>query len=148
MTPDHDIIEEYLSKPYWIIDVLPHQVPADGGGQYFAIEKALLRPPHIDAIRRRMANLVLKLNCYLDVDVCLANDDMWQRNLSPNTLGQWIAQGFALRLLLPDADAMITFDSADHYMTIYNPDEATLALVRELAAAEGLHVWQPASDKA
>ena len=28
-------IEEYLNKPYWVIDILPKQVSADGKGQYF-----------------------------------------------------------------------------------------------------------------
>ena len=32
-------IEEYLNKPYWVIDILPKQVPADSKGQYFRIEK-------------------------------------------------------------------------------------------------------------
>ncbi len=31
----------------------------------------------------------------------------------------------------------------DHYMTIYNPDEDLLELVRQCAHAEGLFVWGP-----
>lgn len=29
----------------------------------------------------------------------------------------------------------------DHYMTLYNPDEELLELVRQCAGAEGLFVW-------
>ena len=29
-------IEELLQSPYWIIDILPSQVPKDSPGQYFA----------------------------------------------------------------------------------------------------------------
>ena len=43
-------IEEYLNKPYWVIDILPKQVPADGRGQYFRIEKFFLEHPQIDHI--------------------------------------------------------------------------------------------------
>ena len=32
-------VEELLQCPYWIIDILPSQVPADSPGQYFAVEK-------------------------------------------------------------------------------------------------------------
>lgn len=32
-------IDDLLQKPYWIIDILPKQVPADSSGQYFAVEK-------------------------------------------------------------------------------------------------------------
>jgi hypothetical protein len=30
-------IDELLQKPYWIIDILPRQVPADSKGQYAAV---------------------------------------------------------------------------------------------------------------
>ena len=36
------MIEEYLEKPYWVIDILPKQVPADSRGQYFEIEEYYL----------------------------------------------------------------------------------------------------------
>ena len=41
-------IEEYLNKTYWVIEILPKQVPADGKGQYFKIEKYYLEHPQID----------------------------------------------------------------------------------------------------
>ena len=33
------MIETLLNKPYWVIDILPEQVPEDSAGQYFAIEQ-------------------------------------------------------------------------------------------------------------
>lgn len=36
-------IEELLEKPYWIIDILPKQVPKDSPGQYFAVEDFFLK---------------------------------------------------------------------------------------------------------
>ena len=36
-------IDELLQAPYWIVDILPEQVPADGPGQYFAVERYYLR---------------------------------------------------------------------------------------------------------
>ena len=38
-------IEELLNTPYWIIDILPYQVPKDSPGQYFAIEDYFLKEP-------------------------------------------------------------------------------------------------------
>ena len=35
------VIDDLLQLPYWIIDILPEQVPKDGLGQYFAVEKRL-----------------------------------------------------------------------------------------------------------
>ena len=36
-------LDEIMEKPYWIIDILPKQVPGNSPGQYFKIEKLL---PH------------------------------------------------------------------------------------------------------
>ena len=35
-------VEELLNTPYWIVDILPEQVPADCNGQYFKVEKYYL----------------------------------------------------------------------------------------------------------
>ena len=51
-------IDELLTKPCWIIDILPEQVPGNGPGQFFAIEKAFLHDPDL---RRKQADLLLKL---------------------------------------------------------------------------------------
>ena len=72
-------IEEYLNKPYWVIDILPKQVPADGRGQYFKIEEYYLEHPQIDDIYRKFTNILLKLNCYNDINVSHDGDE-WITN--------------------------------------------------------------------
>ena len=57
-----DIIEHIQEKPYWLIDVLPYQVPADSAGQYFKVEEYLLA--HMDSLGRKFLDVLLKLNCY------------------------------------------------------------------------------------
>ena len=59
-------IDELLQTEYWIIDILPVQVPKDSPGQYFAVERYFLRRPHIRAIKQKHINVILKLNCYRD----------------------------------------------------------------------------------
>ena len=39
-----DMMGELLEGPYWIVDILPEQVPADAAGQYFAVERYFLQP--------------------------------------------------------------------------------------------------------
>ena len=34
-----DIIDELIEKEYWVVDILPEQVPENSPGQYFDIEK-------------------------------------------------------------------------------------------------------------
>lgn len=62
-------IEELLQAPCWIIDILPEQVPADGPGQYFAVEKYFLEKDRLAAIQQKHIHLLLKLNCYRQISV-------------------------------------------------------------------------------
>ena len=62
-------IEELLQSPYWIIDILPFQVPKDSPGQYFRIEKYFLQGKRLAEIKQKHIDLVLKLNCYRDLAI-------------------------------------------------------------------------------
>ena len=70
------IIDNYLEKPYWVIDILPKQVPANGQGQYFKIEEYFLKEPQFGMICKKFSSILIKLNCYYDISVC-------------NTLNKW-----------------------------------------------------------
>lgn len=65
-------MEEYLNKPFWVIDILPKQVPADGKGQYFKIEKYYLEHPQID--------IILKSG---DVLITVSGDDTYMTVYNP-----------------------------------------------------------------
>lgn len=136
-------IEDFLSKPYWIVDILPKQVPVDAGGQYFTIEKYFLSPPHVDAIYRKFANVILKLNCYDDIMVFQVKNEFWEKNPAPEDLEQMVLERKPLFVVLNQYHAMISIPGDDHNMTIYGPDEKALQLVGSIALAEGLHVWKP-----
>ena len=62
-------IEELLQCPYWIIDILPSQVPKDSPGQYFAVEKVFLQDDRIEEIKQKHIDLIWKLNCYRDISI-------------------------------------------------------------------------------
>ena len=139
-----DIIENLLSKPYWLIDVLPKQVPAGAAGQYFKAERYFLS--RLDEISRKFARILLRLNCYYDLQVC-TDGEAWILNESPEGLLRSFEESAAshspLSVLIRSADALVTFTGDDHYMTLYNPDDELLDMVRHCAQAEGLFVWGP-----
>ena len=139
-------IEEYLNKPYWVIDILPKQVPADGKGQYFRIEKYFLEHPQIDTIYRKFTNILLKLNCYEDINVS-HNGDKWITNPAPHELEAALLKCMADKqmfyIILKSADVLITVSGDDTYMTVYNPTEEMLELIGSLAGSEGLFMWKP-----
>ena len=127
-------IEELLNTPYWIIDILPKQVPAGSAGQYFAIEK-YLRETQLSDIKKKHVNLILKLNCYKDISL----DEDKEINISPEKIADAIYKRYVNIMV---DDAMIVSEPEDTYLTIYNPDEDLLTLVRELASGEGMFVWK------
>ena len=139
-----DIIENLLSKPYWLIDVLPKQVPAESAGQYFKVERYFLS--WLDEIGRKFARVLIRLNCYYDLQVG-TDGETWILNESPEVLARRFEESAAshspLSVLIGSEEALITFSGDDHYMTLYNPDDELLELVRQCAQAEGLFVWGP-----
>ena len=138
-------IEEYLNKPYWVIDILPKQVPADDRGQYFRIEKYFLEHPQIDDIYRKFTNILLKLNCYNDINVSHDGDE-WITNPAPHELEAALLGSMADKqmfyIILKSADVLIAVSGDDTYMTIYNPTEEVLELIGSLAGSEGLFLWR------
>jgi len=48
-------VEELLQCPYWIVDILPSQVPEDSPGQYFAVEKYFLQGDRIEEIKQNIS---------------------------------------------------------------------------------------------
>lgn len=129
---------------YWIIDILPKQVPAASAGQYFKVERYFLS--RLDEISRKFALILIRLNCYYDLQVS-TDGETWRKNESPEDLAHLFEESIAshspLSILVGSDEALITFSGDDHYMTLYNPDEEILELVRQCAGAEGLFVWGP-----
>lgn len=137
------IIDHYLSQPYWVIDFLPKQVPAGSKGQFFNVEKCLLSGDQHRILLQKFANVLLKLNCYYDFEVCRCSIDEWTTNPSPDVFASWMLSNESLCIILNDADAMITINSDDTHLTFYNPSEELITLTRAIAASEGLFVWEP-----
>ena len=139
-----DAIDSLLSNPYWLIDVLPKQVPAGSAGQYFEVERYFLS--WLDEIGWKFAKVLIRLNCYYDLQVS-TDWETWIQNVFPEDLARRFEESVAshspLSVLVGSDKALITFSGEDHYMTLYNPDEELLELVRQCAQAEGLFVWGP-----
>ena len=107
-------IEERLKMPYWIVDILPKQVPENSPGQYFRIEEYFLKE-QIGRIKQRHVDLILKLHCYMDISVD------GQMNPPPEQLEVEIKKDHVCILL---DEAMIVSEPDDTYLTVYHPDEA------------------------
>ena len=140
-----DRLESLLERQYWVVDMLPKQVPADGEGQYFKIEQYYLESPRKEIICEKYTNILIKLNCYYDFEILF--DERWQNNSTPHFLAECVSRCFSsnrpLFVLLDSADALLGLVGDDTTMTIYNPTDSLLELVGALASSEGLFLWKP-----
>ena len=137
---------ELLEKPYWVVDILPEQVPKDSPGQYFAVERYYLHPERLARLRRGFAEILLRLNCYDDMEVTFDSCESWERNPDPEGFAEHMLRMSGnefLRAVFPAHEAMIDIEPEDTYMTVYNPTEEVLEIIGSLAGSEGLFVWQP-----
>ena len=134
-------IDELLRGPYWIIDILPQQVPKDSPGQYFAIEAYYLEPTRLAAVKRKHVDLILKLNCYRDLS--LGEDG--PLNPPPEQIAEAMCGGYISILL---ESAMIVSQPDETWLTVYAPDEKLLEQLRVLTVGEGLYLWQPPAEGA
>ena len=130
-----DEIEELLQKPYWIIDILPKQVPNLSPGQYSSVEQYFLKD---HSMRQKKLNILLKLNCYYDILVQWEGGQ--EKNPAPEKLKSMVAKKY-LNVLI--GKSLIVIDHTDTYMTAFNVDNELFELLRQLAAVEGMFVWKP-----
>jgi len=130
-------IEDLLQCPYWIVDILPTQVPVDGAGQYFAVEKYFLQGERLEAIKQKHINLVLKLNCYRDISI--HGEDAL--NPPPEHIAEEMIRRYLYIML---GESMILSEPDDTHLTVFNPDPQLLELIGQIAPSEGLFVWKPA----
>lgn len=129
-------IEELLQTPYWIIDILPKQVSKDSPGQYFAVENYFLQDKQLEEIKQKHINLVLKLNCYIDISI----DEDLSVKPSPEHIAQEMRERY---LYIMTGESMILSEPDDTHMTVFNPDPQLLELIKTIAPSEGLYVWKP-----
>ncbi len=141
-----DLMGDLLEGPYWIADILPEQVPKDSPGQYFSVERYYLLPERIRSLRRKQAEILLRLNCYFDMYVTFDSCMTWERNPDPERFIEYViglSGNQFLRAVFPSQRAMLDIEPNDTCITVFDPDTALLDKVRTLAEAEGLFVWRP-----
>ena len=131
-------------KPYCIIDILPEQVPSDSPGRYFEVERYFRS--RLANIIRKLADFLLKLNCYCELEVS-RDCETFSGDFAPEDLECFLletnASPYPLYIRVNHTDALFAYAGDEHYLTLYEPDRELLRLVHQLAQSEGLFVWVP-----
>ncbi len=132
-------VEELFQTPYHIIDILPAQVPMDGPGQFFNVEKWFMETDQLKAVKEKHIRLILKLNCYRDISL----DEYGKINPLPEQIADAVMKRHVC--ILADNTMMVS-ESDETCLTVFNADEQLLSLLRTLATGEGLYMWRPENE--
>ena len=134
-----------MERPYWIIDILPKRVPDTSKGQYAKIEQYYLAEPHVTALREKFAEIILKLSCYYAIGLSTDCGDCWLAAPTPKIIEKNIMNcvgANSLYISTSSPECLITIDGCDAYMTVYDPDDEQIDILKQLAGAVGLFMWQ------
>ena len=107
-------VEDLLQSSYWIIDILPSQVPEDSPGQFFSVEEYFLQGDRIEEIKQKHIDLVLKLNCYRDISI----SDETVVNPLPKHIADEMKKRYLYIML---GESMILSEPDDTHLTVFNP---------------------------
>ena len=125
--------EEIFNTNYVIIDILPSQVPQSSQGQFFAVERYYLKE-QMDRIKQKHIDLILKLNCYMELT--------YGKETNPDP--EIIVSDMKLStVIIRRNDSLIVSEPDSTYLTLYNADDELLSLIKTLSIGEGLYVWSP-----
>ena len=130
-----DKIERLLEAPCFIIDILPMRVPKDKAREYSELEKVYL---HTDELNCKFYNVLMKLRCYYDFKVVMPDGEIFD-NLTAERLKELVGHQY-LQIILEDA--MIVSDPDDMYMSLFNPSDRMLEIIKGIVAIEGLCMWE------
>ena len=130
----------------WIVDFLPEQVPAEGGGQFFQVEWYLLSVDTDCRMRERLTAVLLKLLCYYPA---VLHWNGWHPQPEPQRVKEAVQElmenhSGRLELLLPQK-ALVILDSDCLNLEVYGPDGEMQRRIAALAASEGLF-WRKAAE--
>ena len=135
----YPLIEELLNKKPQLIDIFPRSVPQKADDRYFAAEK-YFQQNRAD-LDRKLTNIILKLYCYYDMTAVTADNSV--KNPDTEEFVTLLYSCFSggvgyVNILLPECEVLLTLNSDDLYMTVYNAHGEAAELISQLVSAEGL----------
>ena len=91
---------------------------------------------HLQQIKQKHINVILKINCYKDISI----DEEKEINPSVERIEKEMRSRY---LYIMIGESMILSEADDTHMTLFNPDDELLHLIKDIASREGLFVWKP-----
>ena len=138
-------VERLLEDDYWIIDILPSQIPIEKQSEYRALTDEYFESGKVAQLHRRYADILTMINSRFKTAMLCMPEDEW--TISPDDVAVKDAvihhteQG-CVDLLLTEEETLISLQAEDLYITVYHPTEEILSLLRQAVSESGFYIWQ------
>ena len=138
-------VERLLEDDYWIIDILPSQIPIEKQAEYRALTDEYFESGKVAQLHRRYADILTMINSRFKTAMLCMPEDEW--TISPDDVAVKDAvihhteQG-CVDLLLTEEETLISLQAEDLYITVYHPTEELLSLLRQAVSESGFYIWQ------
>ena len=138
-----DMINSLMDKKAYLIDIFPKTVPQKMDNRYFAVEKYFQQNRY--ELEQKLTSIILKLYCYYDLTVVI--DGNITENPQVEKLTVLLEKCFSgelgyINIVLPECEAMLSFNYGDLYMTAYNVSGELKELLAQLISTEGMFFYE------
>ena len=138
-------VERLLEDDYWIIDILPSQIPIEKQAEYRALTDEYYESGKVAQLHRRYADILTMINSRYNTAMLRMPEDEW--TISPDDVAVKDAvihhtERGCVDLLLPEEETLISLQAEDLYITVYHPTEEILSLLRQAVSESGFYIWQ------
>lgn len=138
-------VERLLEDDYWIIDILPSQIPIEKQAEHRALTDEYFESGKVAQLHRRYADILTMINSRFKTAMLCVPEDEW--TISPDDVAVKDAvihhtERGCVDLLLPEEETLISLQAEDLYITVYHPTEEILSLLRQAVSESGFYIWQ------
>lgn len=134
-----------FDAPYWLLDIVPSQIPQSRAADYAAREKDYRQPKKLEALYSLFAELLAVVSKRYAAVLTVFPEDKQTETPSGRQIAEAIrthSRRGAVQLLLPKERSLLVLDAEDLYMTVYQPQPALLSLLRTEAEKRNLFLWR------
>ena len=138
-------VERLLEDDYWIIDILPSQIPIEKQAEYRALTDEYFESGKVAQLHRRYADILTMINSRFKTAMLCMPEDEWTISPHNNDVKDAVmhhTERGCVDLLLPEEETLISLQAEDLYITVYHPTEEILSLLRQAVSESGFYIWQ------
>lgn len=139
------MVERLLEDDYWIIDILPAQIPVENQREYRDITDEYFESGKVAELHRQYADILTLLSGRFNAAMLCMPEDEWKISPDANTIKDAVirhTERGCVDLLLSDVDVLISLQAEDLYITVYHPTEEILSLLQQAVSKMGFYIWQ------